>query len=242
MASSTPVCVPAMLNEQTLHDFHAEVAAAGRIGRPVVLSGGGDGVFCNGMDLADAGDGSDRAKRGLLSFADCLLSIRWAAVPTIAAVDGSVLGGGVGIAAACDLTVATARSSFGLPEALYGLLPAVVMPLLLERVSPQQARLLALRGGSVAVEQAFRMGLVDQVVGSVDELETEVRRGVRELSRIPRAGVATVKQLLESACGAPMDQALCDGASISAGVLRTPAVQDAISEFIADGVPPWQER
>jgi enoyl-CoA hydratase/carnithine racemase len=230
-----------VLNQRTLGEFHAQLAAAERLGRPVVLTGA-DGVFCTGMDLAEVEDGFGSAKRALLSFADCLLSIRWAPVPTIAAVDGSVLGGGLGIAAACDLTLATAHSSFGLPEALFGLIPAVVMPLLLERVSPQQARLLALRGSTVTAERAFTMGLVDQVVESSDLLEAETRRGVRELSRVPVQAIASLKQLSETAGGCLLDEALCAGAGVTARLLQTSDVRRTIHAFLADGTQPWEAR
>src|SRR4051812_27966939 len=116
----------------------------------VLLLEGAEGVFCRGLDAAVALEtrGVAEEARAAHAFASCLRALRFGGKPTIAAVDGEALGGGVGLVAACDLVLATERATFALPELLFGLLPATILPLLHERMPPQKARLLALRGRS----------------------------------------------------------------------------------------------
>src|ERR671933_604157 len=67
-------------------------------------------------------------------FAECLVQIRQARVPVIACVAGKVMGGGVGLVAACDMVLATPETSFMLPEVIVGLVPALTVPFLRLRV------------------------------------------------------------------------------------------------------------
>ena len=78
-------------------------------------------------------------------------------------MEGAARGGGVGLAAACDVVVASEDSSFALPELLFGLLPAVALPFLLDRISIQAIRLWALTGHSRSAAEAMADGLVDQI-------------------------------------------------------------------------------
>lgn len=159
---------------------------------PIVLHGR-TGSFCRGMDfgaLAQAaasfapapqiGTASEATLRaGVASFGRCLRAIRASHRPVIALVDCVVLGGGVGIAAACDLVIASRRSSLGLPKRLFVLIPAVVLTAPLSRLSPQKAHLLALPGHSRSVEEAQAQGLVD-VLCADDKLDATLRRSLRD--------------------------------------------------------------
>src|SRR5689334_23626660 len=94
-------------------------------GRAIVMEGSG-GVFCNGLDIAHFDFKEE--KEELHFFAGLLLGLRHATKAVIAVVDGSALGGGVGLAAAADLVIATENASFGLPESMIGLAPAIILP------------------------------------------------------------------------------------------------------------------
>ncbi|MBV9582408.1 MAG: enoyl-CoA hydratase/isomerase family protein, partial [Chloroflexi bacterium] len=88
--------------------------------RVIVLLGKTDGVFCLGMDFGMVAEG-ERAVGGATAMARCLHTLRASPKPTVALVDGQALGGGLGLAAACDYVLATERATFGLPELLVGL-------------------------------------------------------------------------------------------------------------------------
>jgi enoyl-CoA hydratase/carnithine racemase len=170
----------------------------------------------------------------LRAFAECLVSLRLSTKPTVAAVDGAALGGGVGIASACDLVIATPRSVFGLPELLLGLAPLLIWPLVIERVPPQKARLLALRGTSVPAAQACELGLVDSVV-EPDALNRALNAWTRRLSRVRPDGVSALKRHMSQNLRANM----LTGAGITATLLGTPSVQSMLCALEDGEAAPW---
>ncbi len=134
-----------------------------------VVSGEGDRAFCAGSDLKD-GIGKHYPRGGYAG----LIERFDLAKPVIAAVDGFALGGGFELALACDLIIATERSSFGLPEPLVG---AVALGGGLHRLPRQiglkQAMGLILTSRRVSAQEGYRMGFVNEVV-SVDKLDETI--------------------------------------------------------------------
>jgi methylglutaconyl-CoA hydratase len=106
-------------------------------------------------------------------FAAVLARIDTCPKPTLARVQGAALGGGVGLAAACDIAIAAADASFAVSEARFGILPAVIGPYVTNAIGRRQARRLALTTERIAAHQALEMGLVQRVVGA-DELDLAV--------------------------------------------------------------------
>ena len=188
---ATTVQVPAALDHASSAAFLAAVTAAHASDRSVVLLEGSDGVFCRGLDVQRA---VTVASRDLRTFADALLALRRSPKPVVAAIDGCAFGGGLGIAAAADVVLATERSTFALPEAQLGLAPAIIMPFLLERMRLQECRLWALSSYSRSADQAAAAGLVD-VLTLGAELADRTRYWVRQLARAHPAGVMHVKRL-----------------------------------------------
>jgi methylglutaconyl-CoA hydratase len=100
--------------------------------------------------------------------------------PVVARVQGAALGGGVGLACACDVAVAAEGASFSVSEAKFGILPAVIGPYVTNAVGKRQARRLALTTTRIDAQEALRIGLVHHVVAS-DALDATVDTAVREL-------------------------------------------------------------
>src|SRR5262249_37795617 len=144
------------------------------------------------LDIAEEEPGAVIA--AMDDFVRCLTTVRLGGKPTIALVDGAALGGGLGLAAACDVLLATERASFGLPEALFGLVPATIFPLLLERLPAQRARLLALDPLSRSAGAAITAVLADQIV-PVSERDRALARWIRALGRGAPGAVAMIKRL-----------------------------------------------
>jgi methylglutaconyl-CoA hydratase len=127
-------------------------------GGPVAFSVGADLTMMAGPDDSGAPSGSvgEQLSRLLYRF--------WSfPAPTVAVVEGVALGGGLGLAAACDLVVASSRATFGLPEARLGLIPAVISPYVVEAIGARATKRLILTGATVRAEEAHRLGLVDVV-------------------------------------------------------------------------------
>jgi enoyl-CoA hydratase/carnithine racemase len=203
----------------------------------VVLVRGEPDVFCVGLDLETVVR-ADRAD--LLALLDecahCLARLCTLHVATVAVVTGRASGGGLGLLAACDHVIATSEASFALPEALFGLHPAMVMPVLERRVAPAKLRALALRGASIDATAAERLGLVDEVV-EPGALERAAGRAVRSFGRARPRAVRHLKSRTE-------DHALlCSdievGREETAAALRDPEVRARIRRYVEEAEAPW---
>ncbi|MBI3688098.1 MAG: enoyl-CoA hydratase/isomerase family protein [Actinobacteria bacterium] len=199
-------------------------------------------VFCSGMDLASAAgpvgpDGpAAGAARGGARFFDLLDRITTLPRVVVAAVDGRVTGGGVGLVAASDVAVATERGSFGLPEALWGLLPCGVLPFLIRRVGAQPARLLTLTTLPVDARRAAAIGLVDELVTDIDGW---LRRLAGRLARVDGQTLADGKRYLDRLLPPPHAQRALAVAEFSR-LMSTPAARDRIDAFATGRRMPWE--
>ena len=151
--------------------------------RVIVLAGEGK-HFSAGADLqwmqrastASLEWNLDDARR----FAAMLARIEACPKPTVARVQGAALGGGVGLACACDIAIAADTASFAVSEAKFGILPAVIGPYVTNAVGKRQAKRLALTTTRIAAAEALAIGLVQQVV-ALDQLDTAVDAVIADL-------------------------------------------------------------
>lgn len=149
--------------------------------RLIVLAGAGK-AFSAGADLqwmkraseASQGANVEDARR----FAGMLQRIAECPKPTLARVQGLALGGGVGLAAACDIALATPDAKFAVSEARFGILPAVIGPYVINAVGPRQARRLALTASRIPAAEALAMGLVHEVA---EDIDAALERWIAEL-------------------------------------------------------------
>lgn len=197
----------------------------------VIASEGAD--FCAGMDLAAALKTAREPMRAAMErYAGCLELLASASTTTIAVVSGAASGGGVGLAAACDLVVAAPGATFALPELRYGLVPAVILPALTARIGARRTRRLALTGEVVTAAQAEPWGLVDVVA---DDPTKALRGLLRSLLRARPEAVAALKRIT-----GPAGQG---GVAQTAADLEDPELRAALAALLADGqAPPWFAR
>lgn len=113
-------------------------------------------------------------------FAGMLARIEACPKPTVARVQGAALGGGVGLACACDIAIAADNASFSVSEAKFGILPSVIGPYVTNAVGKRQAKRLALTTTRIAAPEALAIGLVQQVT-TLDALDATVDSTVKEL-------------------------------------------------------------
>jgi len=165
--------------------------------RVIVLAGEGK-HFSAGADLQWMQRASDASQAWNLEdarrFAAMLARIEAAPKPTVARVQGAALGGGVGLACACDIAIAADNAVFAVSEARFGILPAVIGPYLVNAVGRRQARRLALTSARIQAPEALAIGLVQQVVvperldAAVDAMVVELLAGgplaQREIKRL----------------------------------------------------------
>lgn len=226
--------IPPTLHHDALRALDSGLRDACRQGEVAVLRGSVE-RFCDGMDLEALKEMPERRASAAALFAEVLIGLRFAPVPVIAVVEGSARGGGLGLVAAADWVIAAPTSQYSLPELSLGLLPATVMPLLLERTRPIAAQQLALRATAITATEAYRVGLVDEIVDDA-EFHTCIRHRARQLRRGSSTTIASLKRLCASD---HLERALRAGAAQTARDLCRPEIVDPIREFLAGGAPPW---
>jgi polyketide biosynthesis enoyl-CoA hydratase PksH len=223
------------LNALMLREIHHALDEAERDPEcAAMVIEGQEGVFCAGMDFADA---VSQAEPEIGNYMALLR--RFTLTPRIVfcKIDGRVAGGGVGLAAASDLVVATSRASFSLPEALWGLLPCCVLPYLLRRTGFQPAYRLALTTASISAAEAHACRLVDELSDQPDET---IRKLLARCARIRPETVRDLKQYFRqlSAVGAETEQAAIRELS---RLLAQPEVRENIGAFLHDGQLPSEK-
>jgi enoyl-CoA hydratase/carnithine racemase len=175
---------------EALDTFEADAEA-----RVIVLSGAGDRAFCAGADLKGVSDRGTtletRASTG--GLAEILELIPRMRTPVIAEVHGFALAGGCGLAAGCDLVVASEDAVFGLPEIRVGLLPLIVMAPILRAVGRKRGLLMILTGEQISAREAFEMGLVSRVVPR-ERLAAETTALATLLARFSPTAVGLAKE------------------------------------------------
>ena len=219
--------------------------------RMIVLQGDARS-FCTGLDLAavTADDGRSpeapsqsqvhsAAQAGAEDFLHLLRRLTEIPRVVVARVEGRAVGGGVGLVAASDFVLAGERSSFGLPEALWGLLPCCVLPYLIRRTGFQTAYAMALSTLPMDAREAHRTGLADQVTADGGEAAIRRLRG-----RVGRLDPATVERLKAYARRLSFLTEQTERAAVTefVALMTGSAARDRIAGFTTSGTLPWEER
>lgn len=147
---------------------------ADRAVRVLVLRSAEPGMFCAGADIAElsvnAGD-PDWLVGNQTAINHAQHDLARAAKPTIALIDGDCIGGGCGLAMACDFRIASARSRFGITPAKLGLVyPLHDTKLLVDLVGPAHAKRILFTGTLLDAAEAHRIGLIDEIADTADTL------------------------------------------------------------------------
>ncbi len=155
------------LDDRLLDDLVAAVdrAEATPGARALVLKAAGD-TYCSGLSLGDL-DHADWQGR-ITAIATLLRRLTTSPLVTIAVVGGAALGGGVGLAAACDQVIAHPDATFQMTEVLLGLVPAAILPVVARRVGEQRAFSMALTARRVPGAEAVDLGLADRLGGAAE--------------------------------------------------------------------------
>ena len=186
---------------QALEQGLATLAADDAV-RVVVLGSSTPGKFCGGADLTEL---RRRGATDALELYSLAVFDRLAACPrpTIAAVDGPAFGGGLELALACDLRLASDRARFALPETGLGILPAAGGTFRLPRLVGQaRARQMILFGQQLDARRALRWGLVSEVV-SPGELSGRTRHWVEAAARLDPLALELAKKAMDAAAEGP---------------------------------------
>jgi enoyl-CoA hydratase len=166
--------------------------------RAVVVTGAGTRAFCAGSDVKEFEQLAGRVAQGKLLYEKYVYrKLAELPVPTIAAIEGDALGGGLELALCCDLRVASARARLGMPEVRLGVIPGSGGTQRLPAVvGPARAKELILVGELISAERAERIGLVNAVVAAGEALAAATDMAERIAQRGPLA-VREAKRLID---------------------------------------------
>lgn len=167
----------------------------------IVFLKGASQTFCTGLDSAwlkvAASDWSEADMReGALGVVGMLHALTAVPALTVALIQGEALGIGAGLAAACDLAVATVDTRFGFPEVTHGAAPALVAPFVVNAIGPRQAKALFATGRTFDAAHAERIGLIHEIVEDAEGLTAAAERLTEQaLTTAPQA-VAESKRVV----------------------------------------------
>jgi len=238
---------PAAHNAVDLATGHALIAACRRAGaddaaRVVVIAADGP-TFSAGGDfnwvLTWPRQERAEVEAAARLLADAVQTICDLPKPSIARVQGSVAGGGVGIMLACDYAVAVEGARIGLTSVRNGLLAGIAIPVLIQAVGARRARQMLMHGGMYEAGEAAQLGLVDRAVPA-GSLDAEIARLADELKRGAPSVQALIKTLVARMDGQPNDTAMAEliGRQVAAQCL-TPDATEGMSAFLQKRKPGW---
>jgi crotonobetainyl-CoA hydratase len=239
---------PEMLNAL---DVEAEAALesiwqrleADREIRAVVLTGAGERAFCVGADMKSAGPS------GLAYWATArpagfgAIALRTTLeIPVIARVNGHALGGGFEMVLGCDLVVAAAEASFGLPEPRVGRLPLDGGMVLLQRQVPfHQAMGVLLTGRRFSAAEALAMGLVNEVVPRA-ELDAAIERWLSDILACAPLSVRAIKQAVRRTAHLAASEAQAQRLPALVECLQSADGEEGVRAFREKRPPVWSGR
>ncbi len=160
--------------------------------------------------------------------------------PLIAAVNGSAIAGGCGIATLADFTISVPEAKFGYTEVKLGFLPAIVAVFLRRRLGDKHLRDLLLTGRLINAAEALRMGLITEVVPAED-LMTRAREIAKILLATSPSAIAQTKKLLLSFDHAAVRAELEAAIKANADIRSTPDFREGVAAFLEKRAPKWGE-
>lgn len=217
--------------------------------RCVVLRGA-NGHFCAGGNFSDfqqmmrspvPAEGDDPIAVASREFGSMLQE--WAALPqaVIALVEGTAMGGGLGLVAIADIVLSEGSAQFAMPEASLGLPPAQIIPFVAMRIGQSQARRMAMTAMRLDGWQALQIGLVTEVLEGVAELEVALNKTLRSILRCAPRAIASTKMILWYRDAAWLGEALDIAAQQFAKALRNGDAAEGVSAYGEKRHAAWVE-
>ena len=219
--------------------------AASGTARVVILTGAGE-AFCSGLDLEELRSMATRTPAQHLAdseaIATLLRTLYDLPLPTIAAVHGPAIAGGMGLATICDFTLATPQSKFGYSEVRIGFIPAIVSAFLLAQIGEKRARDLLLTGRLIDADEALALGLLTRVIDIAADLLPVALELAQTLLRNSPASLRATKRLLSEQARERLDHAIRDAVLANATLRESPDFREGLAAFLEKRRPAWPSR
>jgi methylglutaconyl-CoA hydratase len=219
---------------------------AGAEGVRAIFIRGAGGTFSAGADLdwmraaADRTESDNRADA--YEMAKMLKALYDLPALTVALVDGGAFGGGAGLAAACDLAVATEDARFSFSEVKLGLVAATISPYVIQAIGPRAARALFATARVFDAAYAQRIGLVTDVVADGAALQAAAHRIAADMAACGPQAVEASKRLVDDVYGRVIDHALMELTAHRIAAARVGEEgQEGVRAFLERRKPRWAE-
>ena len=210
--------------------------------RVVILAGRGKS-FSAGADLnwmkRAANNGVDDNLNDARALAGMLRVLAEMKKPTIARVQGAALGGGMGLASACDIAVASIKAVFATSEVKFGIIPSAISPYVLRAIGARQAYRYFQSAERISAERAREIGLVHEAV-EPEELDAKVQEIVTALLQGGPLSQSAAKDLIRVVNNQPINDNLVEDTAHRIAHLRAPPeAREGISAFLDKRLPTW---
>jgi len=213
----------------------ANVRAIVLTGTGSTFSAGADLNWMRGMAKASEADNRLDAER----LAALLHKLNVFPKPTIARVNGAAYGGGVGLVACCDIAIAAVESTFSLSESKLGLIPATISPYVVEAIGARQARRYFLTAERFEAAEAYRIGLVHDIV-PLPQLDDRVNEILGPLLLAGPAAQRECKALIRAVAHKPIDaDVIADTVERIATVRASPEGREGVGAFLGKRAASW---
>jgi methylglutaconyl-CoA hydratase len=216
---------------------HSSVRAIVLTGAAASFSAGADLNWMRGMAQASENDNHADSLR----LATLMRTLNFLSKPTLARVNGSAYGGGVGLVACCDIAIGVEGAKFSLSEVKLGLVPAVISPYVIAAIGMRQARKLFISGEVFDAATAARIGLLHDVVAA-DQLDDAVERTLYFLAKGGPLAQSAAKQLALRVGGMTRESAErtdTENAALIARLRVCAEGQAGLAAFLDKRAPDW---
>jgi len=203
--------------------------------RVIVLTNRGK-VFCAGANLSERSSSS--APAAVVAPENLFGRFRRSSKPYVGRIAGHCVAGGMGLAAAMDISIAADDALFGFTEVRIGVTPAVISVVCLPKLRRADAASAFLRGNRFPAAEAARIGLVNAAVPR-DELDAEVAAVVDDLLLAGPQALGYAKQLLAKVPSMPVDEAFAWTSELSANLFRSDEGREGMTAYLEKRRPSW---
>ncbi|MEW5888087.1 MAG: enoyl-CoA hydratase-related protein [Pseudomonadota bacterium] len=215
-------------------------AAKEQTAKVLMITASGDKVFSAGVDVMD--HTPDKVVQMIEVFHGILKRLMVFPLPTVAALNGSAMGGGCELAIACDMVVATADAKIGQPEIKLGVFPPIAAILMPKMLPLPKVMELLLGGGLIGAAEAQQLGLINRVFAR-ETFHEDTQTFVNQFLSLSQVALMYTKKAVREAAGKPFFEALFTVEQIYLKELM--ATEDAVEglhSFMEKRKPVWKNR
>jgi len=210
----------------------------------VILTGAGK-AFCAGMDLEElktlTGKSHIENVADSRKMAQIFRRLYEFPKPTIAVVNGAAIAGGTGLATMCDFTLAVPEAKFGYTEVRIGFVPAIVSSILVWQVGHKLARDMLLTGRIFDAAEAYRLGLVNELVGAEHLMNRAGELAIQLMENSPTS-LRLTKKLINGFISGQLDVQIEQAVEENAAIRQTADFREGITSFLEKRKPKWSGR